>query len=283
MARQTGTPRTVVNDGVALACLDHGGSGPDLVLLHGAGMSKRSMQALAGHLTSRFRVVTFDLRGHGETPMAPWTTDTAVSDVAAVAAAYGMTAPAVGGHSLGGMIAVNYARRHPECRAVINIDGQGTGSPEQYLGKDPELVAAWIRTTQARAAELTKSKPVRLLRFVGRLLGNPPPHPDAVAAILALTEGRDLMTAYREVSAPLLVINATAPSTGLLVRLMKGDPEGYVASYRLGISRDVSALAQERPGVELAEIHATHMLIRTHPEETARVVADFLGRHLVAA
>lgn len=270
--------RTVVNEGVELACVDHGGTGPDLVLMHGAGMSQRSLVRLVSHLTSSARVVTFDFRGHGDTPMAPWTMDSAVSDLEAVVGAFGLHRPAVAGHSLGGMVAAEYARRHPECPAAVNVDGHGQGAPSQYVGKDPELAAAWMEECKQRAAALTGGRLVAALAVVSRLRGSPPPSREAIASITSVVEGLDLLATYREVRVPLLVINAHGARTGLSARLMK-DPEDYAGAFRAGIRRDVTALSQVNGHVELAEIDASHALVRTHPQETAALMAGFLKRH----
>lgn len=269
------TRRTVLNDGIPISCHDYAGTGPDVVLMHGAGMQERSLRRLIGHLTAEFRIVTFDFRGHGDTPSGTWTLDTAVSDLEAVIAAYELETPAVGGHSLGGMVAAEYARRHPNCTAAINIDGHGIGKPEQYVGKDPAIVAQWIETVHAKSQELRESPLVKALITAGKLRGQKPADPEVLKKVLHVTRDLDLIEIYREVAAPLLVFNAHAPSRGLAAHIMK-DPDQLLSAYRAGIRRDLTVLSDAKPNVVMAEIDATHMLIRTHAAQTAAQMTWFL-------
>lgn len=264
-----------MSDGVPVACLDHGGSGPDLVLMHGAGMEQRSLEPLVGHLTGAHRVVTFDFRGHGRTPGSAWSVDSAVADLEAVIDALDLRAPAVGGHSLGGMVAVEYARRHPECPAAVNLDGHGMGSPEQYVGKDPDRAARWIADQRARSTRIVQGRLVKGLAALARLRGTSSPSAAALVDINEAVARLDLTALYREVTVPLLVVSAPAAATGLAARLMR-DPDGMAAAYRAGLRRDLAALAAERPHLRPVELDAGHLLVRTHPAETAAVVADFL-------
>jgi pimeloyl-ACP methyl ester carboxylesterase len=270
------TRRTVLSGGIPLACLDHGGDGPDLVLMHGAGMKQGSLTKLVAHLTPRHRVVTFDFRGHGETPGDSWTMGGAVGDLEAVIDAIGLVAPAVGGHSLGGMVAADYARRHPECAGAVNLDGHGTGRPDQYVGKDPERVAAWIVQAHARGQRVVDSRLMSVARVLARRAGRPLANPDVVRQITELIQELDLREIYRGARCPLLVVSATAPFTGLPARVMK-DPEQMLTAYRAGIRRDLADIGAANPFVRLVEIDATHSLVLTHPEQTAALVTEFLA------
>jgi len=56
---------------VALWHRDSGGSGDAVVLAHAIGCDHRMWDDLASSLAPRFRVVTFDARGHGRSPVPP--------------------------------------------------------------------------------------------------------------------------------------------------------------------------------------------------------------------
>ena len=62
------------------------GSGPPLILIHGIGASRHSWAGLVQYLKSDFRCVSYDLRGHGRSPMPrpPYTLNDLVEDVEAL-------------------------------------------------------------------------------------------------------------------------------------------------------------------------------------------------------
>jgi pimeloyl-[acyl-carrier protein] methyl ester esterase len=86
------------------------GKGPDVVLLHGWGMHGGVWDELASELAAHFRVHVVDLPGHGASPACnPYTLQTLAGQVA-------RSAPprcAVCGWSLGGQVALAWARRDP--------------------------------------------------------------------------------------------------------------------------------------------------------------------------
>lgn len=91
------------------------GEGPGLLLLHPAFTDRRAFEREAEWLASDHRVVRVDLPGHGETwARQPQLTMKGVSDgLAAVLDAEDVREVAVVGSSLGGLVAQDFARRHP--------------------------------------------------------------------------------------------------------------------------------------------------------------------------
>ena len=61
----------MARDGVRLAALDFGGTGPSALLLHGLAGYAGEWAATAHRLTARCRVVALDARGHGRSERTP--------------------------------------------------------------------------------------------------------------------------------------------------------------------------------------------------------------------
>jgi pimeloyl-ACP methyl ester carboxylesterase len=92
------------------------GEGPPLFLIHGIGASRHSWDGLIRHLRPHFRVISYDLRGHGLSPRppAPYVLEDLVGDLEALRRELHIERAHFAGHSLGGMIGPAYARRHPD-------------------------------------------------------------------------------------------------------------------------------------------------------------------------
>lgn len=112
------------------------GTGPDLVLLHGAGGNAREFTFdFMDRLTDRYRVIAFDRPGLGYTDRTSDEYDSAFTTQAegpeeqaamlqAAAAALGADRPIVLGHSYGGSVALAWALNHPDNTAgVVNLAG----------------------------------------------------------------------------------------------------------------------------------------------------------------
>ncbi len=92
------------------------GSGPPLCLIHGIGAARDTWRKALPVLTPHFTVVTYDLRGHGASPMpdGEFGLDELVNDLERVRERTGFERAHFAGHSLGGMIGPAYARRFPD-------------------------------------------------------------------------------------------------------------------------------------------------------------------------
>ena len=92
------------------------GDGPPLILVHGIGAARDTWRYLIPKLRDRFTVISYDLRGHGASPMPtiPFELDALVADLERVRERADVESAHVAGHSLGGMIGPAYAREHPE-------------------------------------------------------------------------------------------------------------------------------------------------------------------------
>lgn len=110
-----------VRDGVRLAFSDTGSGAPPVVLIHGWTCDHTYFAPQREHLAKHHRVVSVDLRGHGESdkPKQAYTISGFADDVAWLCGELGLERPAVIGHSMGGMAALELAVRHPGLPSAI--------------------------------------------------------------------------------------------------------------------------------------------------------------------
>jgi pimeloyl-ACP methyl ester carboxylesterase len=115
-------------DGMQVHYRDEG-SGPAVVLLHGTSSSLHTWEGWAARLRQRHRVVRFDLPAFGLTGPSPardYTIDAYVTFVDHMLDRLGVQRCVLGGNSLGGAIAWQYALAHPQrVQALILVDAGG--------------------------------------------------------------------------------------------------------------------------------------------------------------
>lgn len=109
--------RVEVN-GVGLAVVDHAsgrGDLPTLVLAHATGFCGGVWEPIVPALSERFRVVTYDQRGHGDSDKPDTVYDWAAfaADLAGLVDALGVGPVLAAGHSKGGAAVAGVAARHP--------------------------------------------------------------------------------------------------------------------------------------------------------------------------
>ena len=109
------------------------GEGPPLYMVHGIGSRKGTWEALTENLSTDFTCVSFDLRGHGESPVppVPYSLDELVEDMELLRKHLGHERIHVIGHSLGGQIGPAYARTHPECVETVDLLSTAAGRTEE--------------------------------------------------------------------------------------------------------------------------------------------------------
>jgi len=134
------------------------GSGPPLVLIHGAEAGREMFDAFATELAGHFSVIAYDQRDTGSTrdlaiPPRDYGLAEAGDDVAALIEALGHDQAHVFGTSLGGNIAQVFAARHPERldRLVLSSTFLAGHSLRSFNPGVAEQMAAW-RTDPGRYA-----------------------------------------------------------------------------------------------------------------------------------
>jgi pimeloyl-ACP methyl ester carboxylesterase len=110
------------------------GAGAPLVLVHGYACGVRSWDPQVRAFSRSRRVVAYDVRGHGltEAPDDPaaYSQDISVQDLHDLLVFLKIRRAAVGGLSMGGNIALNFALAHPDMVSKLIVADTGAGSEQ---------------------------------------------------------------------------------------------------------------------------------------------------------
>lgn len=103
------------------------GSGPVILLTHGYSATAQMWKGQIEPLTKKHTLVTWDMRGHGQSDypadQSAYSEEATVGDMAAILDAVGAKKAIVGGLSLGGYMSLAFYRVHPErVNALLIID-----------------------------------------------------------------------------------------------------------------------------------------------------------------
>jgi pimeloyl-ACP methyl ester carboxylesterase len=205
-------------DGATIA-YDVTGDGPPAIFLHGLTNRRQGWDPVTNLLVPAFTCIRIDLRGHGESSVAPdYGMPSIVGDVRAVADRLRVEAPAVIGSSLGAGAAAIYAALNPT-RTVVCVE-----PPLLRFGDFAVRVQARAEDLEGENAmqavleielELGLEPYVDIEGFKRRVLAFPP---EVVRGIWAqqLTTPPEQLTAISEavlpaITAPLLSLHGSQP------------------------------------------------------------------------
>ena len=103
------------------------GSGKCLTLIHGSGDNLNAWFNQVPAFSQHYRVLTYDVRGHGQTelPDGELTTELWVDDLYAILKALNISETFLLGHSMGGAIARQFTLTHPEMVKALVLSNSG--------------------------------------------------------------------------------------------------------------------------------------------------------------
>jgi non-heme chloroperoxidase len=289
----------VCANGIRLHYLDWGGLGPALILIHGGLDNAHIFDDLAPSFTDHFRVIAYDLRGHGHSDAkGPFDTTTRTEDLRGLMDSLGIAKAHLAGWSLGGNDITAMAGAHPE-RAdhIVYLEGAyDWGDPGFAAGLksvpvdfDPPARAMTsldaYRGYQHRTWFPGVSDVARFEAYVRDLVViqtdgalRPRMSESATQAILrtVLTDPRD----YTKVRSPALAIFAET-----FFDVGNGDPaqlaknvdweQKYMASFR---AASIERVQRELPCVEILKVPGTHKdFVFTSREQVVSAMHRFLA------
>jgi len=197
---------------------------PTVVLVHGWALDRRLWDGQVPRLKARHRVVTLDLAGHGESgrERASWTMAAFGEDVKAVVEAVGAKQVVLVGHSMGGPVVLEAARRMPErVKGIVLVDTlldvEQRTPPDQIEAMARQLQADY-KTTVTQMTNEYLFAPATPAAVRERVLDHATAMPPEISiGLLREVWGYDPRPALRDIRAPIRAVNADKFPTNLAV------------------------------------------------------------------
>ena len=242
------------------------GSGPPLCLIHGIGAARNTWRKLLPLLSQHYTVITYDLRGHGESPLpdAEFGLQDLVADLEAIRIKTGFDQAHFAGHSLGGMIGPAYALAYPERVLSLGLLSTAAFRTEDDQSKVWAVVQAMEDRGIPNVLETltdrwftddfinTQGEVVR--RRLDQVIGT---NPDVFLNVFRIYAGTEMAPWLHQVTAPSLVLT--------------GENDGG-CNPRLN-----QLIADALPNAELVILpHYKHSLLLEAGEDVARNLHQFI-------
>ena len=237
---------------------------PTVLFHHGVGSCGAAWDGWTPALVDRCRLVRFDLRGHGASPLPAgfeWSLDATVDDLEAVADAARAERVHLVGESLGGTVALAFAARHPS--RVLSL----TVSNGTHVGGAIENLEPWERLIRDEGMGAWSTHLMKERFFDGALTPEmarwyeaqqATAEPSAILDGAAMLVGTDLTSELARVACPVLLLHPDA-SPFIPVAVMAA-LQGALPDARLQVFA-----------------HARHGLPFSHAPQCAAAVARFIG------
>lgn len=215
--------RVESREGTTIHWWERGRGATTVLLIHGWTCDSTFWDAQVDALAARYRVITLDLAGHGFSgaPQRDWTMAQFADDVARVADAARAKRIVLVGHSMGGPVAIEAAKRLKG--RVVGVIGVDTLRDDYFgtrtLAQLEPLLAPFRRDFPAAVSGFVQGNffvpqtdPALARRIVGTMSAAKPGV--AVPALEALLTW-DWKRAFDGFDVPLLLLNASQPPTEL--------------------------------------------------------------------
>jgi pimeloyl-ACP methyl ester carboxylesterase len=203
-------------NGVEIAYTDQG-KGPPILFIHGYPLSKAMWEPQVKGLSSNSRVITLDLRGHGESEAPLWlyTMDIFADDIRALLDHLSIDQVVLAGFSMGGYITFAFYRKYRNrVKALVLADTRAQAdSPEGKQGRFKSAQTAYKEGTgpiaDAMVPKLLTPQSVQgrpdLVQTVRKIIAGTPVA-GIVGDLMAMAERPDSVPLLSEIICPTLIL-----------------------------------------------------------------------------
>ena len=149
-------PTAFIND-INVYYEDHG-SGFPVLLSHGYSANGRMWAPQVQALCPRYRLVTWDMRGHGQTDsperLDQYSEELTVADMRGLLEHLGIGEAVIGGLSMGGYMSLAFYLRHPEMVRALVLSDTGPGYRKDEARETwNKMAETWARDFEERGLE----------------------------------------------------------------------------------------------------------------------------------
>lgn len=243
-------------------------AGPWITLSHPVGLNRQVWDALLPGLTSRYRVLAYDLRGHGQDLRqgGVGTVDELADDVLRLWDELGIAQSHFVGLSLGGCVGVALAHRHPQRMHSLTV-------ANARLEMDGAAADMWLqRADQAQREGLASMAEGTLSRwFTPTFVADRPEVVEPVRQALLATTPQGFAAAARALAG--MRQAHRLPSLAVATLFLSGRDDQAVSTAL------VRQYGQLNPTFEFAVLDGPHLLHLENPVGFLDAVQEWLGRH----
>jgi pimeloyl-ACP methyl ester carboxylesterase len=257
------------------------GTGPDLVMIHGlTGNLAVWHLKLVGLLRDHFRILTYDMRGHGysDMPATGYTAGDMADDLRLLLDELEIVRPCILGHSYGADAALYFALQHPErVETVVAIEAGLAALIHQRKREDWEGWTYWSQVLERFGFPIPPEHRTDidyLLRKslqVPKVFGPATGRPRKAEPLLKLLEETTMVQDY-EVVGDLTLENIAKIDPHVL--LIGGEDSAFRRTYQYLRDNLPNVTAHELPKSEFAHFG---------PLEQPQLLADLVMEHLATA
>jgi lipase len=243
-------------------------SAPPLVCIHGVGGHHGNFEHVAeDRWGKRFRVISFDLRGHGSSGWEPpWTHATYVADIVETIDALGLDRPNWVGVSFGGRLLFELIARHPErVRRAAALEPVIQIKPELAMHRAMQELTGdvWDSIEAFVASRENTGGDIDVKRYAADLEGHFETLPDG--RVKRRTCQPAIVSIFSEFAAP-----APPPETISV-------PTMILYAPAFGLVTPEQRAAYEPHLAEVVEVPGMHAVLTSAYEQSAGAVERFLA------